>query len=107
VDSLFHTCSFTADQNFVVQYCSGIAETENAVASIYPNPSGDEVTIEFAEGLASKNFYLVNVLGETVYQQTNFADEKITLDAGRFAPGIYFAKISSRGRTAIHKIIFY
>jgi Secretion system C-terminal sorting domain/Endonuclease I len=67
--------------------------------SFYPNPANDYFIIS---GLnQTSNIQIYNVIGEKVLEQTIENDSKIETN---WSSGIYFAKITSDGKSTIKKI---
>jgi hypothetical protein len=86
----------------------GITEVgANAViASVYPNPSDNEMTIEFANSNTTHRIELVDITGKTIVsdvtEQSAFRIRKHHLSAG-----MYFLKVSDKsGATTTQKVIF-
>lgn len=54
---------------------------------IYPNPATDQIRVGFGEAIASQQYKVVNVLGETVLE--NHLTETQVIDLTTLTPGIY------------------
>jgi predicted lipoprotein with Yx(FWY)xxD motif len=94
-----------------VEVTMGVAPKEFALEQNYPNPFNPTTTIEFtvpSNGLATLKVF--NTLGEEV--ATLFSGEaeagrynQVQFNAIRFASGIYYAKLSSAGKSQIKKLL--
>ena len=83
-----------------VEDCDAVAETGNALPTLFPNPTNGIVSIE-AEGLRSISIY--NLLGECLYQGT--ADgHAFTYDFSRHEAGIYLIVIETAHGTTTQRL---
>lgn len=62
--------------------------------NIYPNPSSDNITIEF-EKVESQPIYIFNIIGNIIYQET-INDKNINIDVSNWSKGIYLIKTKDR-----------
>ena len=73
---------------------------------IYPNPTQGKFTID----LGSSLFYIdsidiYNLLGQKVYAESNFENEKIEIDLSTMPKGVYFVRITTKSNfTHIYKL---
>jgi hypothetical protein len=63
---------------------------------VYPNPTVDELIVEFSGNSKSISFMIYNTIGEVVFK--NSMVEKTTVNTLNFAPGIYLIKLEN-GKT--------
>ena len=77
-----------------------IWESNSIVASVYPNPTSGQVTIE-AEGL--KHVSICNMLGQIVYDGKASGNEFI-FDFGGHKPGLYLIRIETSSGVAVKKV---
>ncbi|MBU0982811.1 MAG: T9SS type A sorting domain-containing protein, partial [candidate division Zixibacteria bacterium] len=75
----------------------------------YPNPFNPATTIEFALPQASEwRLTVYNILGQTVDRWSG-EDEpgyyKVSWDAGKYASGVYFYRLTAGGYSATKKMI--
>lgn len=67
---------------------------------IYPNPSKNNLTLEFSKGIIENvKVEIINVLGEVIFElNTNhfLSPENINIDITKFKNGVYILKTSSR-----------
>jgi hypothetical protein len=68
-----------------------IGNTPEAENRIYPNPANDVLNLSFNVMAESITVYIVNTIGEVVYQETYDADNSIQskIDISKFAAGTY------------------
>jgi hypothetical protein len=76
------------------------------ISSVYPNPSDNEMIIEFANSNTTHRIELFDVTGKLISynetEQSNFIIKKNTISAG-----LYFLKITTKTEnTTTQKIIF-
>jgi hypothetical protein len=76
------------------------------ISSVYPNPSDNEMMIEFTNSNTSHQIELFDVTGKIISynetEQANFMIKKNTI-----SEGLYFLKITTKtGNTTTQKIIF-
>jgi hypothetical protein len=76
------------------------------ISSVYPNPSDNEMMIEFANSNTTHRIELFDVTGKLISynetEQSNFMIKKKTI-----SEGLYFLKITTKtGNTTTQKIIF-
>ena len=76
----------------------GIAETENASITLYPNPASDKVTLEGVGNEA--NIFIINAMGKVVRRLEN-AGGTLTFSVGDLPKGIYFVRVSN----AVRKLV--
>ena len=78
----------------------------NIISSVFPNPSDNEITIEFSNTNTSHQIELFDVTGKSVAydvtEQTAFKIKK-----NNVAAGLYFLKVTTKsGETTTQKVIF-
>lgn len=73
--------------------------------SIYPNPTSSKVTIETPSfgGPVSNQVIVSDILGQVLYS-TQSEQNKLDLDLGNYAPGIYIITVQSAGQTKTFKV---
>ncbi len=58
---------------------------------VYPNPTSDnQITVDFTEN--TEGVSVVNLLGQTVFQQKTIGQNRLQLDISTWAKGVYFVK---------------
>lgn len=76
-----------------------IEEKPSISVNVAPNPASEFVTVN-ATGVSSVSVRMVDVLGNLVLSETNFATKK-TIDVSRFRNGVYFIMIEAEGMKPI------
>ncbi len=76
-----------------------VAEVNDVVANIYPNPAQDFVMIESEANYVE----VVDVYGRVVFA-TEMTD-MLKVDMSDFATGVYFVKLHNNGATSVQKIM--
>lgn len=83
--------NITVRQNTLnCDYIPAIAPTETA--SIYPNPSSNEVTLELPESALSYQYLMLNSIGEVKYQ-ANLSKGSHKIDISKLDKGLYYIKL--------------
>jgi len=75
----------------------------NSNLKLYPNPVSDELTIEIESNSENFDFKIINATGQTVFNG-NVID-KITVQTGSFAPGVYLVRFENDTTLEFKKII--
>ena len=80
--------------------------TENEIKNItvYPNPTTGKVTINFGQTYKTVNFKILNILGQTVY---NNMENNVNKTAFTFngTSGVYFLEIKTGDKTKVIKLV--
>ena len=81
----------------------------NKTIAVYPNPANGMVTIELTALVQKMSIKIINVLGETIYEENinNTVAGKISkqLDLSAYAKGLYTVSIESAGAKVFKKLI--
>jgi hypothetical protein len=77
-----------------------VDETENALISVYPNPTQELVNIELTGAF---QFEIVTINGQII--QTGTATDKKVVSLKDYADGIYFVNVSSDVNTTTFKVV--
>jgi hypothetical protein len=80
--------------------------SEEAIASISPNPFNDVLELKFKQPLKEGSILILNQLGKTVsvFSIEPF-NEKQSLNLTQLTPGLYYCRVMSKGQTQTYKII--
>ncbi len=87
---------------------SGRTETEFTEDNInaFPNPSVDQFTLTWAEGLDKvEEIQILNITGQPVLRLKDIVGQSIDIDASNFTAGVYFVQFDLGDRQAIKRII--
>jgi hypothetical protein len=97
-------CSNTASVNINVLACASINE-KNAIVglSVYPNPNNGVFVVDLNTNTL-KVITIMDVTGRVVYS-TNTFDVKHSINLTKLTNGVYFAQISTEGKTNTFKLI--
>ena len=79
---------------------TGVAESQNANISVYPNPANDVLTINTN---GSFKYQLINSLGQVV--RTGNANTKAYVKVSDLNKGIYFLSITSGNQVNVQKVV--
>ena len=102
---------------------TGIVETHcNASLRVYPNPAGNQLTIDCRDGArpvpTETNYVIYSVMGQVVMTSPNpskggelapspleRAGGEVVIDVSHLPAGIYFLKVQTKTNTIINKIV--
>lgn len=74
------------------------------LASVYPNPAKDLLTIDVPAESKLK-YEVTDVIGRTVLNGENERAGKFTVPVSNLTPGVYFIRLSLNGQSAVKKFI--
>jgi hypothetical protein len=99
------TCSNSNTLSITVSDCTGLDEiAKNSNATVYPNPNAGKFILEVGN-VGNYVLEIYNALGQKVLKQ-NLSEEKMVIDLGENANGIYIVKINlDQNRTITKKIV--
>lgn len=97
-DELIYVTDYMYDYE-IYEDGDAVAEVNDVVANIYPNPAQDFVMIESEANYVE----VVDVYGRVVFA-TEMTD-MLKVDMSDFATGIYFVKLHNNGATSVQKIM--
>jgi len=70
---------------------------------VYPNPVGDELTLEVQGGHAPARYSLTNVLNQEM--MAGSMEQKLTIPTDRLTPGIYLIHLEFEGQEFVERIV--
>ncbi len=100
VDSNF--CLASASDTIIVDLCTGLQEIDGVVISIYPNPTSDYLTIQFASANATTSFNIIDTKGQSLKKGT-WDQQNLAIPVQHLANGIYFIQIIHQGKVSTSK----
>lgn len=74
-------------------------------ATVYPNPSAGNITINIANPLKNAGIAVSNLAGQLIYEKHDVSGTSINIDLSDNAPGIYFVNIKDAGQSFTQKMI--
>jgi hypothetical protein len=78
----------------------------NIINSAFPNPSDNEMTIEFANSNTTHKIELYDVTGKIISSETT-KDSTFKIKKNNTSTGLYFLKVTnSIGQSTTQKVIF-
>ncbi|MDX2136118.1 MAG: aryl-sulfate sulfotransferase [Saprospiraceae bacterium] len=69
---------------------------ENYGLTMYPNPAGDMVTLEWSAGVYA-DIAVYDALGRTVFSAPRVSGGRRYVDTGAWPPGVYFVRVNDGG----------
>ena len=95
-----------ASISVVVETCLGMNVLAQDVFNIHPNPTTDELTIEFRNADASsKSISICDVLGRQMYEKENVRTKNLRIDISSFLRSIYFVRITDNEKEYLQKVV--
>lgn len=79
--------------------------TANIPITIFPNPVHQQITIEQKELSGNMQLQIINMLGQTIIQQTINNENRFIIDASTLANGMYILKLSDGVKEGMQKIV--
>ena len=87
--------------------CSGVTNGLNEltnIASVYPNPTSDKITIEFTGSIQGASLQLCDVQGRILMTKIVLSNTE-TISVGQFETGTYFLSIKGTKQAIVKQII--
>lgn len=105
--------SYTACTTNVAMTCAtpgvvGMNEMtqSNVINSVYPNPSDNDMMIEFANSNTTHQIEIYDIAGKIIYSEST-EQSVFTIKKNNTASGLYFLKVTDKnGESTIQKVIF-
>lgn len=73
--------------------------------SIYPNPSSSSITVSFGKQITNGRIKLINLLGQTTFEQADVNGGSFSLDITNQLKGMYFIEMSEGGNVQRVKVV--
>jgi hypothetical protein len=96
-------CGGTASSSIVVVACVGLDDFNESFVTIYPNPTQDNLTINFP-GKTLESIEVTDALGRTIASFATVTDQ-ININLNTYSAGMYYVTIRSGGHTQTQKVI--
>jgi hypothetical protein len=81
-------------------------DTASASASVvYPNPTGNKVTIEFQNQEKPKRVTLKDVTGKEIIETNRTKQATFTFDLANLPEGLYMIEVQSQEGIKVHKVV--
>lgn len=91
VDS--NSCEAQATTQITVNSCAGVGESQKTLCKVFPNPSDARFTV--VSDKHNVDMILSDVQGRLIREFSLTSFEKVDLDMGSFAAGIYYLTVST------------
>lgn len=102
-NNYFAGISSNSEWNFTIQTSSSIPETNANIATIYPNPAKDFISIKFPEDFSMVEVSIIDINGKGVY--SSVVKNQNPIDISRYPKGLYFVKLIAKGKVYVNKLI--
>jgi len=73
--------------------------------NIFPNPVNNELYVNLPDGIRILQSQITDITGRTCSMESDFKNNKLTVQSGKLKPGIYFLTLKTSGGTATQKFI--
>jgi hypothetical protein len=95
--------------NFTVNIGAGIAELDNTIISLFPNPTTGKLTVKLGDSLKDNVFiHVYSVIGVEVYKQDiSNANGLVHLDLSSFGKGVYFIQVAEGSKVISTSKVIY
>jgi hypothetical protein len=78
----------------------------NVINSVYPNPSDNDMMIEFANSNTTHQIEIYDIAGKVIFSEST-EQSVFTIKKNNTASGLYFLKVTAKnGESTIQKVIF-
>jgi endonuclease I len=91
--------------SYEVSESSSIYNFRNNRLKIYPNPTRDNINIEFTESGFINSIKVYNLIGEKMLEISNLNTAKYTIELSRFPKGIYILQIDDSENSIVRKVM--
>lgn len=103
-DTTAISCAVNTDSVYVeVRVCTGVNETVDLQAKLYPNPTNGKLTIELSETAKGYSFEMFNLLGQKL-QETPLSQTHTSIQIN-YPAGIYIYRIVGDGKVQSGKLV--
>jgi hypothetical protein len=92
-----YSSEYSSDQCYLINNCVGLNNHEAVIATIYPNPAGNSLSIDFLNPV-SGILLIYNNIGVLIKQIPIETAEKIELDISNLKEGIFIIQLLSENR---------
>ncbi|MFZ4436508.1 MAG: PQQ-dependent sugar dehydrogenase [Flavobacterium psychrophilum] len=80
----------------------GIDDQFKAAISVYPNPIGNEFTINFPDNVLGNQFYLTDLTGRTIFSSL-ISEQVLRINSTELKNGIYVLRVTMKNGTELTK----
>lgn len=83
----------------------GLASVGDNSFSVYPNPTNNQLVIDFGKTITFTTLLLHDIMGKVVYETSLNDAATATIEVSALEQGIYFLQCRTGDQTSIHKIL--
>lgn len=84
---------------------TGISEANNMLIELYPNPTANNVTVNFGQNVQNAQIIITDLSGKKVLEEQNINDSSVNLTLINISSGVYFVKVQVNEQTSVFKLI--
>lgn len=77
----------------------------NFEINVFPNPSGDKISVSFSKNVNNATLRLLNVTGQKVYEKLSLNGNHFDIEIASLSNGIYIIQIEQEGSSIRKKLI--
>jgi len=106
IDSIDLVCFIDfSNMTYISNGCvASVDELSNDAISLYPNPSNDEVSVAFNDGVII-SYSVIDLQGREIANSANVNAKSLTMNVANFNAGSYIVVVETSKGTAQQKLI--
>jgi glucose/arabinose dehydrogenase len=89
----------------IVDTTLSLADENNASYQVYPNPTSENLYVQWNGNEAPNRITLWNIHGQKMEVPSSFTENKISIDVRSLTKGVYFLQTENNGTTKTQKVI--
>ncbi len=91
--------------SYEISESNSINDLGNSSLKIYPNPTRNNINIEFAELGFINSIKVYNLIGEKMLEMSNLNAVKYTVELSQFPKGIYILQVNNLENSVVRKVM--
>ena len=91
--------------SYEVSESNSINDLENSSLKIYPNPTRNNINIEFAESGFINSIKIYNLIGKKMLEMSNLNAAKHTIELSQFPKGMYIIQVNNSENSIVRKVM--
>ena len=84
---------------------TGIADKNELNIEIYPNPTTNNVTVDFGQSVKNAQIIITDLSGKKVFEKQNINDSATNLTLINMSSGVYFVSVLINEQSSVFKLI--
>ncbi|MCD4833689.1 MAG: endonuclease [Bacteroidales bacterium] len=91
--------------SYEISESNSINDLENRNLKIYPNPTRNNINIEFTEPGFINSIKIYNLIGKKMLEMSNLNAAKYTIELNRFPKGMYIIQVNDSENSIVRKVM--